>query len=197
MEALSSNSHCAVADRNKPARAQRWASVSGGDAGNTPSRWGSEGFIPVSTPGRIPRPEPRKGMAFSQNEISVSHENAMPNGVPDAARPHCEVRSLPAERQPSPLDPFSDNQVASRASQMTRRAVGTPCSSPPDGVITPPSGEPPGPSPSGGHEKHPGLAATRLTFAFQHCWALSPPLGRPPTVLYGMAKQPDPFPKIV
>jgi len=50
---------------------------------------------------------------------------------------------------------------------MARRAVGMPCSSPPDGVITPPSGEPPGPSPSGGHEKHPGLAATRLTFAFQ------------------------------
>ena len=91
----------------------------------------------------------------------------MPNGVPDAARPHFAGRSWPSAPPPSPLDPFSDNRVASRDSQMTRRAVGRPCSSPPDGVITPPSGEPPGPSHSGGHEQHPGLAATRLTFVFQ------------------------------
>ena len=50
---------------------------------------------------------------------------------------------------------------------MTRRAFGKPCSLPSDGVITPPAGKPPGPGPSGGHEKHPGLAATRLTFVFQ------------------------------
>ena len=50
---------------------------------------------------------------------------------------------------------------------MTRRAFGMPCSLPSDGVITPPAGKPPGPGPSGGHEKHPGLAAMRLTFVFQ------------------------------
>ena len=62
---------------------------------------------------------------------------------------------------------FGDREVASPRSTMTRRAFGTPCSSPPDGVITPPCGEPPGPGPSGGHEQRPGLAATRLTFVFQ------------------------------
>ena len=41
------------------------------------------------------------------------------------------------------------------------------CSWPSDGVMTPPAGQPPVPGPSGGHEKHPGLAATRLTFVFQ------------------------------
>jgi len=96
----------------------------------------------------------------------------MPNGVPDAARPHFAGRLWPSAPHPSPLDPFSDNQVASRDSQMARRAVGMLCSSPPDGVVTPPSGEPPGPSPSGGHEQHPGLAATRLTFVFQLCCVL-------------------------
>ena len=50
---------------------------------------------------------------------------------------------------------------------MTLRAFGMPCSLPPDGVVTPPAGKPPGPGPSGGHEKRPGLAATRLTFVFQ------------------------------
>ena len=50
---------------------------------------------------------------------------------------------------------------------MTRRAVGMPCSWPSNGVITPPAGQPPGPGPSGGHEKHPGLAANGLTFVFQ------------------------------
>ena len=60
-------------------------------------------------------------------------------------------------RRPSrPRHPFSDNKVASRGSQMTRRAFGMPCSWPSDGVITPPAGQPPGPGPSGGHEKHPG-----------------------------------------
>ena len=73
-------------------------------------------------------------------------------------------------RRPSrPRHPFSDNKVASRGSQMTRRAFGMPCSWPSDGVTTPPAGQPPGPGPSGGHEKHPGLAATRLTFVFQRC----------------------------
>ena len=68
-------------------------------------------------------------------------------------------------RRPSrPRHPFSDNKVASRGSQMTRRAFGMPCSWPSDGVSTPPAGKPLGPGPSGGHEKHPGLAATRLTF---------------------------------
>ena len=71
-------------------------------------------------------------------------------------------------RRPSrPRHPFSDNRVAERGSQMTLRAFGMPCSLPPDGVITPPSGKPPGPGPSGGHEKRPGLAASRLTFVFQ------------------------------
>jgi len=50
---------------------------------------------------------------------------------------------------------------------MTLRASGMPCSLPPDGVTTPPSGKPHGPSPSGGHEKRPGLAAARLTLVFQ------------------------------
>ena len=50
---------------------------------------------------------------------------------------------------------------------MTLRAFGRPCSLPTDGVVTPPIGKPPGPGPSGGHEKHPGLAAARLTFVFQ------------------------------
>ncbi len=50
---------------------------------------------------------------------------------------------------------------------MTLRAFGRPCSLPSDGVTTPPAGKPPGPGPSGGHEKHPGLAAARLTFVFQ------------------------------
>ena len=71
-------------------------------------------------------------------------------------------------RRPSrPRHPFSDNRVAERGSQMTLRAFGMPCSLPLDGVITPPAGKPPGPGPSGGHEKHPGLAAARLTFVFQ------------------------------
>ncbi len=94
-------------------------------------------------------------------------ENAMPNGVRDAARRPIAGRSWPAAPPLSPLDPFSDNRVATRDSRMTRWAVGTPCSSPSDGVITPPSGEPPGPSASGGHEQPPGLATARLTFVFQ------------------------------
>jgi len=69
--------------------------------------------------------------------------------------PAVPARSVPRQQGPS------------RDSQMTRQAVGTPCSSPPDVIITPSSGEPPGPSPSGGHEKHPGLAAARLTYVFQ------------------------------
>ena len=78
-------------------------------------------------------------------------------------------------RRPSrPRHPFSDHRVASRGSQMTRRAFGMPCSWPSDGVITPPAGQPPGPGPSGGHEKHPGLAATRLTFVFQRCGMAMP-----------------------
>ena len=49
---------------------------------------------------------------------------------------------------------------------MTRRAFGMPCSWPSDGVITPPAGQPPGPGPSGGHEKHPGLAANAADLCF-------------------------------
>jgi hypothetical protein len=49
---------------------------------------------------------------------------------------------------------------------MTRRAFGMPCSLPSDGVTTPPAGKPPGPGPSGGHEKHPGLAANAADLCF-------------------------------
>jgi hypothetical protein len=42
-----------------------------------------------------------------------------------------------------------------------------------DGVATPPSGKPPGPGHSRGHEKPPGLAAMRLTFVFQQCYGSS------------------------
>jgi len=41
---------------------------SDGGAGNTPSRRGSKGFIPASTPRSIPAAKPRYGNAFSQNE---------------------------------------------------------------------------------------------------------------------------------
>ena len=52
---------------------------------------------------------------------------------------------------------------------MTRRAFGKPCSLPSDGVTTAPAGQPPGPGPSGGHEKHPGLAANAAGLCFQQC----------------------------
>ncbi len=73
-------------------------------------------------------------------------------------------------RRPSrPRHPFSEQRVASRGSQMTRRAFGMPCKWPSDDVTTPPEGQPPGLGPSGGHEKHPGLAANAADFVFQPC----------------------------
>ena len=92
---------------------------------------------------------------------------AVSNGVPDAARPRSRDGLMPSAPRPSSLDSFSDHQVASPRSQMTRRTFGMPCSPPPDGALAPPCGGPPGPRPSGGHEQRPGLAATRLTFVFQ------------------------------
>ena len=70
-----SNSHfamvCAVVGRNKPARARRWAGVSGGIGRwrrNKPLLAGARRGLFRPTPGYIPRPEPKKGNAFSQNE---------------------------------------------------------------------------------------------------------------------------------
>jgi hypothetical protein len=68
-----------------------------------------------------------------------------------------------------------------------------PCSSPPDGVITPPSGESPGPSPSGGHEKHPGLAAARLTFVFQRRQRPIEQVAISPRAQFGIGGQPAIF----
>ena len=66
---------------------------------------------------------------------------------------------MPSPLQPSPLDPCSDHKVASRDSKMTLRGFRE--------TLQLTDGEPQGPGPSGGHEHHQGLAATRLTFDFQ------------------------------
>ena len=101
------------------------------------------------------------------NRLKRVSRRAVSNGVPDAARPRSRDGLMPSAPRPSSLDSFSDHQVASPRSQMTRRTFGMPCSPPPDGALAPPCGGPPGPRPSGGHEQRPGLAAMRLTFVFQ------------------------------
>ena len=52
-----------------------------------------------------------------------------PISAPSALGPHCAKRLMPSAPQPSPLDPFSDNKVASRDSKMTLGASGKPCGS--------------------------------------------------------------------
>ena len=98
---------------------------------------------------------------------SESHEHAMSNGVPDAARPHGAGRLLPSAHQPSPssvqrpqgrFTRLSDNSTGFReALQLAfgRRynATGRPTARPWPFW--------------GGQEKHPGLTAARLTFVFQ------------------------------
>ena len=83
----------------------------------------------------------------------------MSNGVPDAARPHVAVRLLPSAPQPYPSPVQRQQGRFTRLSDDSTGCLAV-------GLRTALPRQPPGPGPSGRHEKHPGLAATRLTFVF-------------------------------